>query len=226
LNIESKDSIGHQAYDADMARKRHLLREAIEKHAQDLMGSVRVYVKRLGLATDYASVEALAEEILHDAVVTAFECLDKYDDSKPARPWLRGIAFNEVRRYRRTKQYEHRYFTPPDETPQVRKWIQQSDGEMLSEDEMFGLLYQSDERHHLQSQLNFDELLKQARDADQEILKLAFVEDLRGKALAAKLGIREGTAYTRLSRAIARVRHVYEQNQQKNEEVKQYATTE
>ena len=98
--------------------------------------------------------------------------------------------------------------------PQIRHATQQLDSGMLTEDEMFDLLYQSAGQANSHHQPTLEELLSLVKPSDQEVLRLAFVDGLRGKSLAAALGISEGAAWSRLSRAIARLRKAYFQSKQ------------
>ena len=74
---------------------------------------------------------------------------------------------------------------------------------------MFDLLCSSAETAGSGKHVTMDELLSLVEGNDREVLQLAFVEGLRGKALAERLCISEGAAYTRQSRAIARLRRAY-----------------
>lgn len=200
--------------DSDHLRRRQLLTEAIERHWPTLLAGIQVYVKRFGLAEDRPVIEELSREILQDTVVTALQKAGNYNPARQAYPWLLGIALNHIRRLRRTQGYERRHITPVADMPQIRRATQQSDSGMLSEDEMFDLLYESTAPANSYSQPMLDELLSLVGHSDQEVLKLAFVDGLRGKSLAAELGISEGAAWARLSRAIARLRKAYLQSEQ------------
>ena len=196
----------------DSIWKRQLLIKAIEDHWSDLLVGIQIYVKRFGLAEDRSSIEKLSQEVLQDTVITALQSSGNYDPSRPVRPWLLGVALNQIRRLRRTQYRERRYITPVADTPQVRKAVQQSDYRELTEDEMFTLLCQSAEQLDPHSRLTLDEILCLVKESDQKILKLAFAGGLRGKSLAAELGISEGAAYVRLSRSVARLREAYLQS--------------
>jgi RNA polymerase sigma factor (sigma-70 family) len=206
----------------DSVWKRQLLAEAIEDHWSDLLVGIQIYVKRFGLAEDRSSIEKLSQEVLQDTVITALQSSGNYDPSRPARPWLLGVALNQIRRLRRTQYRERRYITPVADTPQVQV-LQQSDHGELTEDEMFALLCQSAEQPGPHSRLTLDEILCLVKESDKQILKLAFVGGLRGKSLAAELGISEGAAYVRLSRSVARLREAYLQSERELDEEKQDA---
>jgi hypothetical protein len=93
-----------------------------------------------------------------------------------------GVALNQIRRLRRTQGYERLHITPVADTPQIREATKRLDTEMLTEDEMFDLLYQSATGSSLHSQPTLDELLSFVRESDQEVLKLAFEGNLKGNS--------------------------------------------
>jgi RNA polymerase sigma-70 factor (ECF subfamily) len=196
--------------DEDHITKYLNLRRSIEQHWERLLPSIRVQIRKLNLATDPASIEDLVQDILNDAIVQALKNYDKYDPDRPVIPWLRRIAFNQALMLRRRRNLEDQHITlVGDETKRLSG---EADSEQMTEDEMFGLLYQTS-NVNFDSKLALNDLLSLVKDNDREVLELAFVHGLRGKALAAKLGINEGAAWVRLSRAIARLRDAYIQNQ-------------
>ena len=186
------------------------LYQAIEQHWKQLLPSIRVQVKKLNLATDQASVEDMAQEILNEAIAQALQNYAQYDPDRPVLPWLRKIAFNQALMLRRRRNLEDEHITlVGDET---KKLSEEAGFEQMTEDEMFGLLYQIS-NVDFDGKLALNDLLSLVKESDREVLELAFVYSLRGKDLAAKLGISEGAAWVRLSRAIQRLREAYIQNQ-------------
>ncbi len=196
--------------DENHIKKRLHLQQAIEQQWESLLPSIRIQIKKLNLATDPTSIEDLTQEILNDAIVQALKNYDKYDSDRPLFPWLRKIAFNQALMLRRRRNLEEQHITlVADETNML---TEKMGSEKMTEEEMFGLLYQT-------SNVNFDDkmtlndLLSLVKDSDRQVLELTFKQGLRGKALAAKLGISEGAAWVRLSRAIKRLYEAYIQNQ-------------
>lgn len=190
--------------------KRDLISAAIAEQWQSLRATVQMFIIQLGLANDRRVIESLAEDILNDVVETAFKIADKYDPSYPARPWLRQIAFNKVREQRRKCYTDRAKIIAISDVPQVRR-AQSQASDQLSEDEMFGVIARSVDAPDSNSP-TLDELLSLVSESDRQTLRLTFVDGLRGKELAAALGIREGAANTRLSRAIDRLRKAYFQS--------------
>ena len=184
-----------------------VLRTAIEREWPHLLTGVRIFVSRFGLVTDGVTLEDTAREILHDTIATGLAKSAKYNNQKEPLPWLLGIAINHIRHRRRAVGINSRVVAIAD----VRLPSRTPDTGLtrLSSDEMFDLLMRAASVNFRASQLNANELLSLVKEDDRKILHLAFIEGLRGKALAAHLGISEGAAITRTSRAIARLREAY-----------------
>ena len=184
-----------------------VLRAAIERDWPHLLTGVRIFVSRFGLVTDGATLEDTAREILHETIATGLAKSAKYNNQKQPLPWLLGIAINHIRHRRRAVGINSRVVLIadvrlPSKTPDTGST-------RLSSDEMFDLLMRAASASFRSNRLNANELLSLVKEEDRKILHLAFIEGLRGKALAAHLGISEGAALTRTSRAIARLREVY-----------------
>ena len=192
----------------DAGLKRRLLDHAVEQHWPDVLIGVRIYIRKFGLSRDRNSDEALARDVLQDAILLALENADKFDPARPARPWILGFALNCLRHARRSEAYERKHIIPVAEIPEVRS--AEAESGPLSEDEMFGLLYHSTQSSRPPDGPCLEDLLAPLTDGDRAVLRLHFVHDLRGKDLAAALGMNEGRAWARLSRAKARLRELYQ----------------
>jgi RNA polymerase sigma factor (sigma-70 family) len=184
-----------------------VLRTAIEREWPHLLTGIRIYVSRFGLVTDGSTLEDTAREILHETIATGLTKSAKYNNQKEPLPWLLGIAINHIRHRRRTVGVNSRVVAIANVKLPSRAADKGSTH--LSSDEMFDLLTRSANPGFRANQLNAKELLSLVNEEDRKILNLAFIEGLRGKALAAELGISEGAAWARTSRAIARLREAY-----------------
>ncbi len=195
--------LSYPSQTADDDQKRHLLCKAIEQDWQFLQGTIQVYVKKqcskLGLAADFELVQTAAREIFHETVETAIKNVQKFDPTRLPRPWLLGIAANKVKEWGRDRLQDRNKVTPIAELTQIRSRAQQTEA-VLSEDEMFGLLYTSEQSKH-QDQNAFNELLSLVEGDDRTILQLFYGEGLQGKDLAARLLTTVGAVHVRLSRA-------------------------
>jgi RNA polymerase sigma factor (sigma-70 family) len=189
------------ARDVNLEHRRGMLAEAAEEHEKELLAGVRLYIWRFGLARNHASIEGLTQEILQDAFVIALQKLAEYEEGRSPIPWLLGIALNVVRHRLRDKIQENQAYPISNNVPQMGPSAQSSGSseEPAAEHEEDTLL----------EGLATDELLSLVGENDRQVLRLAYVEGLGGTAVAARLGISEGAAYTRLSRATTRLRKAY-----------------
>lgn len=210
------------SYDHELLQKQQLLCQAVQEEWQVLQGTIQLYVSRvinqfgdkLGKSCDRNSIEAIAKEILHETVETALKIANKFDPSYPPRPWLLKIAANKLKRWQRQQTQQNKRIALVAELPQARK-IRQQNSEILSEEEILGILYKSSNSSDPEM---LEYLLSLVNDGYREVLKLAFVDGLDGEFLAAALGITQGAAYTKKHRAIAQLRQAYAQGNKSSEE--------
>lgn len=177
------------------------LGQIIERELNDLRRGVEVLVWRTGLGQGRDAVAAAADDVLQEVVVRALSRASAFDTSRSAHAWLFGFAVNVVRERRRQRLVEE------------RRGVQLSDFD--PDGERFASL--ACEVHDLAARdagPALVELLDLAAPSDREVLRCAFVERLRGPALAAALGTREGAARVRLSRALQRLAAAYREAEQ------------
>lgn len=168
--------------------QRALVLQALEDEDtyNKLYRGVTLYISKIpGAQTREAHTQA--EEVLQEAVAQAFAKLDTYDPARPAVNWLLGFAINVIRRMRRRQDREA---SRADDAPFDRLWV-------------------IDQLHGQAAQ----ELLGLVSESDQQILRLAIIEELSGQELAAALGITEGAARVRLYRAKQQLRRAHSQLQ-------------
>jgi RNA polymerase sigma factor (sigma-70 family) len=205
--LTSQEEQATNSSPAGYNQNQDVLRNAIEREWPHLLTAVRIFVSRFGLVTDGATLEDTAREILHETIATGLAKSAKYNNQKEPLPWLLGIAINHIRHRRRAVGINSRVVAIADVRLPSR--TPDTGSTHLSSDEMFDLLMRSASANFRSNRLNANELLSLVKEEDRKILHLAFIEGLRGKALAAHLGISEGAALTRTSRAIARLREAY-----------------
>lgn len=167
----------------------------IERELGGLRRGVEVLVWRMGLARGRDEVAATADDVLQDVVVRALGRASDFDVRRSAHAWLYGIAVNVVRERRRHRLVEDRRRAEA----VVERAADRSEG--LDRETFDAVTTGLGEA--------LVELLDLVSPADQELLRYAFVEDLRGPGLAAALGIKEGAARVRLSRALSRLAAAY-----------------
>ena len=132
---------------------------------------------------------AEAEEAAQDAFVKAFRALGRFRPGAPLRPWLLSIVANESRNRRRSAGR--------------RAGLALRAAEDLREDAGSSpedTLLARERRAALLDAVN------RLRDEDREIIACRYFLELSEEETAGALGLRRGTAKSRLSRALARLR--------------------
>ena len=192
--------------------KQHVLCRAIEQNHQNLERTIQVYVSRVlknfgnkfDLNCDRNSIETISKEILHNTVETVLKKAEEFDLSYPPLPWIKKFAVNKVRGWQRDKDRQSNKVVP------IKSFS--SPIECLSEEEILGNKLSIFSKLSKQNDpIELEKLLSLVNKSDRHILRLAFIDEFDGKRLAAALGISEGTANTRKSRAINKLRKAYTQ---------------
>jgi RNA polymerase sigma-70 factor, ECF subfamily len=138
----------------------------------------------LRLAYRYASNPSEAEDIAQEALLRAWRRRSTLRDSASRRGWLSTIVRNEAfRHYSRPR---------PDPTDEVEQ-----EG---SDDE---LVLATVDRADMQA------ALERLSERDRVLLSLRYEEDMTQPAIAARLGIPEGTVKVQLHRARLKLRRAY-----------------
>jgi len=210
------------SYDPELLHKQQLLSQTVQEEWQVLQNTIQVYVirainqsgEKLGNSSNRNFTETVAKEILHETVEEALKIAGKFDPNRSARPWLLGIAAKKIQRWQRQQTQQNQRITPIAELPLARK-LKQQNSEILSEEEILGILYKSSNSSDPEM---LEYLLSLVNDGYREVLKLAFIDGLDGESLAAALGTTTGAAYTKKHRAIAQLRQAYAQSNKSSEE--------
>lgn len=134
-----------------------------------------------------------AEDVAQEAFIRAYGALDRFDPSRPLRPWLLNIVANLARNRRRSigryfamlgrlaRAEPERMVTPPD-----------------------------DHDHHDQADQVW-EAVRRLDFADQQIIYLRYFLDLPVAETAETLGVPPGTVKSRLHRALGRLRSIIQE---------------
>jgi RNA polymerase sigma-70 factor (ECF subfamily) len=175
------------------------LRQFIQQETPAMCRTLRGYLFRAGVSGD--RLDDAASELWNEVVREALSHEARFADDLQPRPWLLGIAVNLMRRQQTAAvQRQQR-------EPLARDLYQPQHEDTLSDDEVFerlaALTSMTDE---LDQEEAVNDLLQGLSPADQQILKLAVVQQLDGKALALAMAISPGAARVRLHRALERLR--------------------
>jgi RNA polymerase sigma factor (sigma-70 family) len=175
--------------------------EFIADNVASLLGIIRSYVTRMGLAHG-EEVSAVALEVLQEVVLEALSHADRFNPTGQPMAWLLGIAINVIKR----KKFEHIRRSQREFSMSNFSLTQE---EALSESDLFDQLtantYAGPDQE-IAANEQAELLLSLVSPEDQHILMLAFLQGFEREALAQKLGITPGAARVRLHRALKRLR--------------------
>ena len=175
--------------------------ECISDNAASLLGIIRTYVMRMGLAHG-EEVPTMALEVLQEVVLEALGHANRFDPTGQPMAWLLGIAINVIKR----KKFEL-IRRSQRELPMSN--LSPTQEEDLSESDLFDQLrvdtYAGPDQE-IAANEQAELLLSLVSPEDQHILMLAVLQGFETKALAQKLGISPGAARVRLHRALKRLR--------------------
>lgn len=166
------------------------LRTFIAREADDLRGTLRLYLLRAG-------INESPDDLLNDVVVEALAHESRFDSTRAPRAWLLGIAANLIRRRRANAIRLHQ------REPLIRDL---HNDDAMSEDDLFDWLAGIADDRTPEDELLLRELLAGISPEDAHVIQLGIISGLSGEALARTLGVAPGAARVRLHRAIARLR--------------------
>lgn len=197
LNVKKIDS---SPSEADLKMRREKLEYAVEQFKPKLLMDIQAYLKHFRL---FHLLEQ-AEDLWSELKITAIRNAGNYDPECSARAWLRQAAFYMIQRLSRDEK----------RTPQITqiseaalKFGFDGNADETSETELLDYLRQkSIDRFFKENQLKTDEILSVVDENDRRILRMSFVDGYSNREIAAHLGISEGAADVRLSRARNKLR--------------------
>ncbi|MCB0033633.1 MAG: RNA polymerase sigma factor [Anaerolineales bacterium] len=131
-----------------------------------------------------------AEDVLQEALLRAYLSLDKFDSTRPFRPWLLSIVANLARNRKRAIG---RYWY------MIQRWWQQRDPEAFS---------QPPTLKHESAALWA--AVQQLPSAGQEVIYMRYFLGLSVEETAEALEIKTGTVKSRSSRALTQLRGIIE----------------
>ncbi len=188
--------------------------ECITDNVASLLGIIRSYVQRMGLARG-EEVSAVAIEVLQEVVLEALDHADSFNPSGQPMAWLLGIAINVIKRKKAELARRSRRELSIGE-------ISLAQDEHLNEDELFDQISTGTTAAGPEQEIVANEqaelLLSLVSPEDQHILMLAFLQGFEREALAQKLGISAGATRVRLHRALKRLRLAWSEQHVKSQE--------
>ena len=198
---------------------RSQLQTFLAENTAPLLGTIRSYVQRMGLASREA-VPGVASEVLQEVVVEALDHVDRFDPARQPMAWLLGIAMNVIKRKRtalanpsqRELTFGRLSILRAEETGDENTLLDQILPFTLAGPEQD---VESDEQARL--------ILSLVSVEDQHILRLAILYGFEGNALAQELGITHVAARVRLHRALSRLRSAWNDLHVKQQEMEKTA---
>jgi len=205
------------------------LQQFIEDNAESLMGILRSYVTKAGLASDDEIPEA-AQDLFGEVVEEALKSADRFDpSSRPTRAWLLKIAANLVMRMQAERLKRKEREAPvrdhnigfqnstlgdqPSESRNDAEFFDQIAAQIMAkkinpgdQTEWACPFINPKILEEMIGEENAEALLALVSAQDGEILKLAVIHGLDGKAVAHALKIKSGTARKRLHVALNNLR--------------------
>jgi RNA polymerase sigma-70 factor (ECF subfamily) len=134
-----------------------------------------------------------AADLAQDVFIRAFRALDRFDTTRPLRPWLLRIAANAAHNRRRSVQ---RYLAA------LRRQVQAEPAPVTFLGERSGQRWEAQ---------TLWQAVRRLRPVDQEVIYLRYFLDLSEAEMAGALDVAPGTVKSRLHRALGRLRTVVDQ---------------
>lgn len=185
---------------AQKEQARGRLHQFLSENLPLLLGIIRSHVLHTGLAHGEA-VNGLAADVFQDAVFEALTHVERFDPATSPRAWFMGIVLNILKRKR------------AEAARRSLREVAMSDlfAHLAINDEcdffdQISALIQPGPEYSVEANEQVVEMLSLVSEAEQHLLRLAFLHDLNTYALAQALHITPGAARVRLHRAIQRLR--------------------
>jgi RNA polymerase sigma factor (sigma-70 family) len=170
------------------------IRAAVIEEHEPLLRSIAVLVAKSGRGLAWPEVMELAAEILHDAVQQALEHAGRFDSTRSATAWVRGIAAKLLLTRRRDNARAWRCMPAAvlgEEawaTALRQRWTDSADGAVAG-------------------RLDLEQALSRVSPEERRTIELRYYQGLDGEALAAALGVATpGAARVRVCRALQSLR--------------------
>lgn len=203
--------------DVNSTQTKQQLLKLLTEQTATLLGTLRSYVLRMGLAGP-ADAATVANEVLQEVAVEALAHCDRFDPTRQPHAWLLGIGINVIKR---RKASLARYYQRELSFTRLTILRPEQQDERESFDQLIPFSLAGPEQE-VESEEQARLILSLVSPEDQRVLRLAIVYEFEREALAHELGITSVAARVRLHRALQRLRvawNVYTQKQQEAEQV-------
>jgi RNA polymerase sigma factor (sigma-70 family) len=170
------------------------IRAAIEEEHEPLLRSIAVLVAKTERGVRWAEVMEIASEILHEAVQEALKHAERFDPTRSATAWVRGIAARLLLARRRAE---------------VRVW-RCIPAAVLGDEAWaaaLGQLYTGPTDAEIAGRLDLEQALARISPEERRAIEFRYYQGLDGAELAAALGVSTpGAARVRVCRALQSLR--------------------
>gem|GEM_PF-1032197 len=213
---------------------------ADSEKSNQLLGKIRLFILKAGFA-DKSEVSEITLDLLGELYMEAMDSADRYDPRRGGIAWLLGISHNLVMRKREEYWRQGR-------ERKMSDLIEPLTGDAKGDADIFDRLVAAGLHGNGLDPIGTPELTPAQRDAtrlnsplerthtleeilslvsleDQNLLRLAVIEQMNGERLAAQLSVKPDTARQRLHRAMNRLRQAYVTTFQSPSNLTEIATT-
>jgi RNA polymerase sigma-70 factor (ECF subfamily) len=146
---------------------------------------------------------SLAEEIVQEAFLRVYRCIDQYDETRPFRPWFLRIIVNDALK---ALMYQNR-FVPLEDDGQLDC---NSLGDILHESSLW---FEQEEFSHTHENAQvLQEMLNNLTPEHRAVLELKYYLDMSEEEIAMTVHIPLGTVKSRLHSAKSMLRSIMERD--------------
>lgn len=149
------------------------------------------YAYGMSITLRYTDSREQAAEVLNDAFMKVFTNIEKYDLSRPFKPWLRQIIVNTSINHYHKQQNE----------------IQSTNFESVQ--------HKASQKQEVLSGMSYDEIIEMVQElspAYRTVFNLYVIEGFKHKEIADMLGIAVGTSKSNLAKAKKNLQTIVEKN--------------
>lgn len=203
-----KDQVMQSSVDESAIALRAFLQENIEP----LQGIIRSYVVRAELAHGDA-VQNAAHDVMNEATLLALAHAELFSTVRQPRAWFLGIAANVIKR--RRASFSKQKLRELSISPFIDTIEDSDTGDFFI---YVSRLACPGPEQEVEIRAQVADMLSLVSPDDQQVLRLAFLQDLDTQHLALALNVPPGTARVRLHRALNRLRAAWNAHVQQEQE--------